>query len=103
MAWREKLYERRLRRPVDASTLEAVRAEYHRRKHEIPVPTELHDHPTKPEMTIKSRWLSLIVKFHKETMTVDADLSLAAKMLATAENRQVAVQFIESIANDLNL
>jgi hypothetical protein len=103
MAWREKLYERKLRQPVDTRTLDAVRSEYHRRKHEIPVPTELFDHPTRPEMTIKTKWLSFIVQFNKETMRVDAELSLAAKMLATTENRQVAVQFIDRIANDLNL
>ena len=103
MAWREKLYERRLKKPVDTGTLDLIRSEFHRRRHEIPVPSELHDHPTKPEMTIKTKWLSFIVQFHKETLTVDAELSLAAKMLATAENRQVAVQFIDSIANDLNL
>jgi hypothetical protein len=103
MAWREKLYERRLKRPVDDPTLDAIRSEYLRRRHEIPVPTELLHHPTKPEMTIKSKWLSLIVQFNKETMRVDAELSLAAKVLATNENRQVAVQFIDQIANDLNL
>lgn len=103
MAWREKLYERRLKRPVDNPTLEAIRSEFHRRQHEIPVPSELLENPAKPEMTIKTRWLSLIVQFSKETLRVDAELSLAAKMLATHENRQVAVQFIDSIANDLNL
>ena len=103
MAWREKLYERRLKRPVDSGTLSAIRSEFQRRQHEIPVPTELLDHPTKPQMTIKTKWLSFIVKFHKETLTVDAELSLAAKMLATAENRQVAVRFIDSIADELNL
>ena len=103
MAWREKLYERRLKQPVDTGTLDAIRSEFHRRQHEIPVPTELLDHPAKPEMTIKTKWLSFIVQFSKETMRVDAELSLAAKMLATTENRQVAVQFIDSIANDLNL
>jgi hypothetical protein len=103
MAWREKLYERRLKRPVDTGTLDAIRSEFHRRRHEIPVSAELLDHPTKPEMTIKTKWLSFIVQFHKETLTVDAELSLAAKILATKENRKVAVQFIDSIANDLNL
>jgi hypothetical protein len=103
MAWREKLYERRLRRPVDTGTLDAIRSEFQKRRHEIPVSAELLDHPTKPEMTIKTKWLSFIVQFHKETLTVDAELSLAAKMLATNENRQVAVSFIDSIANDLNL
>ena len=43
-------------------------------------------------MTIKSKWLSFIVQFNKETMRVDAELSLAAKMLATTENHQVAIQ-----------
>ncbi len=103
MAWREKLYERPLKRPVDTGTLDAIRSEFHRRQHEIPVPTELSQNPARPEMTIKTKWLSFIVQFGKETMRVDAELSLAAKMLATSENRQVAVRFIDSIANDLNL
>jgi hypothetical protein len=103
MAWREKLYERRLQRPVDPPTLSAIRSEYERRRHEIPVPSELVDNPTKPEMTLRTKWLSFIVQFNKETLRVDAELSLAAKMLATSENRRVAIQFIDSIANDLNL
>jgi hypothetical protein len=36
-------------------------------------------------------------------MIVDAELSLAAKMLATKENRRTAVKFMDSIADDLNL
>ena len=103
MAWREKLYERELKRPVDPGTLEAIRSEFHRRRHEIPVAAELLENPAKPEMTIKTRWLSFIVQFHRQTLRVDAELSLAAKVMATHENRQVAVQFIDSIANDLNL
>ena len=83
MAWREKLYERRLKRPWTPGRSSAIRSEFHRRRHEIPVPTELHEHPAKPEMTIKTKWLSFIVQFSKETLTVDAELSLAAKMLAT--------------------
>jgi len=104
MAWKEKLYERALRRPVDDGALEAVRSEYHKRRHEIPVDSELVLHPSKPElMTIKTRWLSLIIQFHQEKMTVDAEFSLAAKMMATEHNRRLAVQFIDSIADDLNL
>ena len=33
-------------------------------------------------------------------MVVNAELSLAAKMFATDENRRHAVRFIESVAND---
>jgi hypothetical protein len=103
MVWREKLYERRLKRPVDTQTLDEIRSEFHRRSHEIPVPMEVIDHPTKPELTIKTRWLSFIVQFNAETVVVDAELSLAAKVFATEKNRQVAIDFIDSIANDLNL
>src|SRR5690349_6934971 len=102
MAWKEKLYERRLRRPVDHRTLEAIRSEFERRRHEIPVAAELvglADHG----MTIKTKWLSLIVHFTKDTLKVEAELSLAARMLATDANRKFAVQFIDSIAEDLNL
>ena len=73
------------------------------RRHEIPVPTELIGDLTKPEMTIRTKWLSFIIQFTKESLVVNAELSLAARMLATAENRKVAVQFINSIADDLNL
>ena len=41
--------------------------------------------------------------FTRERMVVDAELSLAAKMFATEENRRHAVHFIDSVANDLNL
>ena len=41
--------------------------------------------------------------FTHERMVVNAELSLAAKMFATEENRRHAVRFIESVANDLNL
>jgi hypothetical protein len=80
-----------------------ISREYSRRRHEIPIPTEFHWHPEKPQFTIRSPWLSLVVQFTTDQMIVDAEYSLAAKMLATKENRQTAVQFIDSIAEDLNL
>jgi hypothetical protein len=104
MAWKEKLYERPLRRPMDEGALEAVRSAYRDRRHEIPIESELVTHPGKPElMTIRTKWLSFVIQFHKEKLTVDAELSLAAKMMATEQNRKLAVQFIDRIADDLNL
>ncbi len=47
--------------------------------------------------------ISFIVHFTDDKMTVDADLSLAAKMMATQQNRKDAVDFIDSIVNDLDL
>ena len=103
MAWRERFYERRLKRPVDDQKFEAIRQEFLRRKHEIPVSTELFRHPSKPEVTIRSKWLSFIVQFDEEVMRVDAELTLAAKMMATKENRRLAIAFIERVAEDLDL
>lgn len=60
-------------------------------------------HGQEPRFTIRSKYLSFIVCFTQESLVVDAELSLAAKMLATKENRENAVQFIDSIANDLGL
>jgi hypothetical protein len=44
-----------------------------------------------------------VVHFTQEQLVVDAELSLPAKIYATKANRESAVQFIESIANDLGL
>lgn len=103
MRWKEKLYERELKRPIDEKTRAAIHSEFWRRRDQIPMPTELSWHTSKPELTIRSRWISFIVHFTGERMVVDAELSLAAKMFATEENRRHAVHFIESVANDLNL
>src|SRR5512135_1003955 len=103
MRWKETLYQRRLRRPFDGPTREAINTEFLRRRHEIPMPAELHWDREQPRLTIRSKWLSFVVHFGHEVLVVEAELTLAAKMLATPENRRSAVQFIESIANDLGL
>jgi hypothetical protein len=103
MRWKEKLYERPLKRPIDDKTRAAIQSEFRRRKKQIPMPTELAWDVAKPELTIRSKGISFIVQFTQERMVVDAELSLAAKMFATEANRRHAVRFIESVANDLNL
>jgi hypothetical protein len=103
MRWKEKLYERPLKRPLDEQTRAAIHSEFRRRRGQIPVPAELSWHVAKPELTIRSQWISFVVDFSHERMVVDAELSLAAKMFATDENRRHAVRFIESVADHLNL
>jgi hypothetical protein len=103
MPWKEKLYERPLKRAIDDQTRAAIQAEFRRRQDQIPMPTVLTWNTAKPELTIRSRWISFIVHFTHERMVVSAELSAAAKMFATKENRRHAVRFIESVANDLNL
>jgi hypothetical protein len=99
----ETLYHRRLKRPIDEPTRTAINDEYARRRHQIPVATEFQWHPEKPQFTIRSQWLSLIVNLTHPDLVVDVELSLTAKILATEENRQKAVRFIESITSDLGL
>lgn len=103
MHWKEKLYERKLKRPIDEKTRAAIQSEFRRRRDQIPIPTELSWNASKPELTIRSQWISFIVHFSREHMVVNAELSVAAKMFATEENRRYAVHFIEGVANDLNL
>ena len=95
------LYTRRLRRPIDGPTRAAIANEYSRRRHEIPVPTELQWHSDRPQFTIRAQWLSFVVRFTHDVLEVDVELSLAAKAFATQTHRQNAVRFIDSIANDL--
>ena len=47
--------------------------------------------------------MSFIVRFTPEALVVDAELSLAGKVLATKENRASAVKIIETIAEELGL
>jgi hypothetical protein len=104
MPRKEKLFERPLKRPLDEETRRAIESEYKRRRHEIPIPTEMKWHPTHPQFTIRSSLLSFVVNFTAdERMIVDAELSLAARLMASDANRKQAVQFIESIAVDLGL
>ena len=103
MRWKEKLYERALKRPIDDQTKAIIHSEFHRRQRQIPVPAELSWHAARPELTICARGISFVVNFTRDRMVVDAELSLAAKMFATDENRRHAVRLIESVANDLNL
>ncbi len=103
MSKRETLLDRPLKRPLDDATKRAIELEFARRRHEIPIPTELKWHTDQPEFTIRSTWMSFIVQFTNHRLLVEAELSFAARLLATEANRKQAVEFIESIATELEL
>jgi hypothetical protein len=103
MRSKETLYERRLRRPIDATAREEIHSAYLKRRHEFPVPTELHWHKDKPEFSIRSSWLSFNVGYTPERIVVEAELSLAARMMATKEHRRQAVALFDAIADELGL
>jgi hypothetical protein len=99
----ERLYERPLKRPFDVELREAIDRLVDRRRHELPLPAEFEWHPTDPVLTVRSTMLSFIVSFATQRFTVDAKLSLAARLLATAANRRQAAHFFDSIAQELDL
>ncbi len=103
MPAKERLYERRLRRPIDEAAREAIRSAYLKRRHEIPVPTEMHWHKDKPQFSIRSAWLSFHVGYTPERLVVEAELSFAARLMTTDEHRRQAVAMIGSIADELDL
>jgi len=99
----ETLYERRLRRPIDDDMRKAIHSAYLRRRHEIPVATEMHWHQDRPQFSIRSNWLSFHVGYTPDRMVVEAELSFAARMMITDAHRRQAVAVIHSIAEELNL
>jgi hypothetical protein len=103
MASRETVYTRRLRRPIDEHTRQAIHAEYLRRRHELPVETEFHWHGEAPRFSIRSRWATFHAGYTPEHLTVDAELSFAARALATDSHRRRAVALLDAIADSLGL
>jgi hypothetical protein len=103
MPWKEKLYERPLKRPIDDRARAAIHSEFHRWRDQLPMAAELTWNAAEPELTVRSRWISFFVHFTRERMVVHAELSPAAKMFATDKNRHHAVSLIENVARQLNL
>src|SRR5262245_5864332 len=101
MAWRETVYRRRLRRPFGESDRREIDALYHRKRHELPLPTELHWHPVEPRFTVASRWASVFASFAPDQLVVDAELTLPARMLITPAHRRDAVRLLDNLLDDL--
>jgi len=103
MGWKERLFERPLARAFDDDLRRAIDAEFQRRRHEFPIPVRLTWGHGEPSFLIASQWASFLVRFAQNRLIVDAQLSLAARMLATEQNRQTVITFINSIADELKL
>ena len=103
MRWKEKLYERALKRPIDDQTKATIHSEFRRRRDQIPDADGTVLARRQARVDHPRQWIAFVVNFTHDRMVVDAELSLAAKMFATDENRRHAVRFIESVADDLNL
>ena len=67
------------------------------------MPVELVWLEEKDQCMLKSTWLSFNFVFTPEVMTVTADMTFAAKMMATPENKKRAVKIISEVADNLDL
>ncbi len=103
MGSKERLYERPLTRRLDDQIRQDIEAEFHRRRGEIPIPVEFSWNKNRSSITIGSKWVSFLIHFVHDKMVVDAELSFAARLLATESNRRQVVTLIRSVADDLRL
>jgi hypothetical protein len=103
MRWKERLYERPLTRALDEQIRNAIEAELERRRPEVPVPFELTWKQGKQSLAIASKWFTFLVHFANDRMVVDAELSLAARMFATEQNRKELIALIVEVADELKL
>jgi len=103
MGKKERLYERPLKRALDAETRQAIEAEFHRRRHEFPIPMELGWTRGHQSLTIVSKWVSFLVHFANDRMVVDAEMTLAARVFATDSNRQKIITLIDDVVDQLEL
>jgi hypothetical protein len=103
MGWKSRLFERPLLRAFDEELRREIDAEFQRRRHEIPIPVRFTWGQGEPSFLIASQWASFLVSFAHDRLIVDAQLSLAARMLFTEKNRQFVINIINGIADDLKL
>ena len=103
MGSKERLYERLLTRVLDEQVRQDFEAEFHRRRSEIPIPVEFSWDKSRSSITLGSKWVGFLIHFVHDKMVVDADLSFAARLLATESNRRQVVKLIRSVADDLRL
>ena len=103
MSRRETLYERNLQRPLDPALREAISREAAERCRHVPVPTEYGWNAQNSVFTVRSSLATFVASFSAEKVVVWAELSLAARLVATDHNRKRAAEIISSIADSLGL
>jgi hypothetical protein len=92
-----------LNRAFDDSMRAMIDREVERRRAELPVPAQIGWHASEPTLEMRSEWISLFVSFAGEQMAIDAEMSMAARLMATPANRRRAVDMIDGIAKELGL
>jgi hypothetical protein len=103
MSRRDTLYERTLKRPLDANLRTAIDREAAERCRHIPFPTECGWDGQNPVYAIRSSLASFFATFTAERLIVTAELSLAARLAATERNRRLAIEMITAVADKLDL
>ncbi len=99
----ELLVERTIARDLDDRMRKEILVEIDRRRDELDVDFDAIWSDGEPVLTVDSRMFMLTVVFQEKRYRVYAKLSLAARMFARDRERERAVEFIDSIARDLDL
>lgn len=103
MPKRDTLYERSLKHPLDDAQRAAIVREATERCRQLPLATESGWDETGTVFTVKSALATFYATFSPQQLVVSAELSLAARLLATEHNRKHAVALMASVADELDL
>lgn len=106
MASREKLYERRLRRPLNEELKSDIKSLFESKRSEIPIDVEIVWHPREPILSLKGPMgVSIHAHFQEpaEILEVFAEYGFAARMLVTDRHKAKAREVIHEIAETLRL
>jgi hypothetical protein len=106
MASREKLYERRLRRPLDEELKSDIKSLFESKRSEMPVEVEIVWHPREPILSLNGPMgVSIHAHFQEpaEVLEVFAEYGFAARMFVTDRHKAKAREVIHQIAEELDL
>lgn len=106
MASKEKLYERRLQRPLDEGLKSEIKSLFESRKRQFPIDVEISWHPIEPILSLHGPMgVSIHAHFVEpaELLEVFAEYGFAARMFVTDRHREKARDLIHEIAEELQL
>lgn len=103
MSKRIRLHERELKRPMDEEGRRALEEAVDRMRERLPIVSKLAWEEEGKTLALRSKMASLLIRMVEERLIVEAELSLAARMMAKKEHVARATRMVEGLADDLGL
>lgn len=101
MANRERLYERKLTKPLDARKKARLSEAVRQRLGSAVSKQEWH--PTEPVLTVEASLLKLVISAENSRLLVDAEYGWAARLLITEANRAQARNLAHQICEEAGI